>query len=429
VTTSPEFAERILREGYLANKIGHPSVVRVLDDHLDREREYAYLVMELLEGETARERIERSGPMTPLEAVNYVIELCECLNAAHEKGVVHRDIKPENLFLTTEDRLKVLDFGVARALDGSSSTRTGSMLGTPAYMSPEQARGRPSEISPRSDIYSTGATLLFLLSGDFLHDGESAQEIMVRAAWTPAPRVSERGLGIPDVVAGIIDKACQFEAKDRYETAAKMKASLESARDVLAITSPPAIPAVRRTSPSSSSISLSPISRPSSDAVETMLDKSHLSTDPAAVRTSATLAKRRQRRNLIVGVSASVALIGIALVFWVQSQKPEAAAAASSPLPAAEPVQPAPPSQPPAASPSAAPTELPAEAAPEVAEPPAAPLPAKGAAKTQLSPPLRRPRPGQPAEPKPVAAPTPAAPKSPPAASAGKPSMGRDIGY
>jgi len=132
VTTSPEFAERILREGYLANKIGHPSVVRVLDDHLDREREYAYLVMELLEGETAREHIERLGPMTPFDAVNYVIDLCECLNAAHDKGVVHRDIKPENLFLTTENRLKVLDFGVARALDGSSSTRTGSMLGTPA---------------------------------------------------------------------------------------------------------------------------------------------------------------------------------------------------------------------------------------------------------------------------------------------------------
>src|SRR5213595_1592881 len=111
VTTSPEFAERILREGYLANKIGHPSVVRVLDDHLDREREYAYLVMELLEGETARERIERLGPMAPFEAVNYAIELCECLQAAHERGVVHRDIKPENLFLTREDRLKVLDFG------------------------------------------------------------------------------------------------------------------------------------------------------------------------------------------------------------------------------------------------------------------------------------------------------------------------------
>jgi serine/threonine-protein kinase len=120
--------------------------------------------------------------MTPLDAVNYVIELCECLSAAHDKGVVHRDIKPENLFLTTENRLKVLDFGVARALDGSSSTRTGSMLGTPAYMSPEQARGRPSEISPRSDIYSAEPRCFFCLRAILLHDGESAQEITVRAA-------------------------------------------------------------------------------------------------------------------------------------------------------------------------------------------------------------------------------------------------------
>src|SRR5690349_8200648 len=110
VTTSAEFAERILREGYLANKIGHPAVVRVLDDHLDREREYAYLVMELLEGETARQRVERTGPMSPLEAVRYMIDLVDCLAAAHARGVVHRDIKPENLFLTDDGKLKVLDF-------------------------------------------------------------------------------------------------------------------------------------------------------------------------------------------------------------------------------------------------------------------------------------------------------------------------------
>jgi eukaryotic-like serine/threonine-protein kinase len=431
VTTSPEFAERILREGYLANKIGHPSVVRVLDDHLDREREYAYLVMELLEGETARERIERLGPMTPLEAVNYAIELCECLKAAHEKGVVHRDIKPENLFLTTEDRLKVLDFGVARALDGSSSTRTGSMLGTPAYMSPEQARGRPSEISPRSDLYSAGATLLFLLSGDFLHDGESAQEIMVRAAWTPAPKVADRGLGIPDVVAAIIDKACHFEAKDRYESAARLKAALEAARDVLAITSPPAIAAVRRTSPqSSSSISLSPISRPSSDAVETMFDKSSPTTDSAAVRTAATFAKRRMRRYVTIGM-ALVAVSGVVGLYWVQSQKPADITAASSPRVQSEPPHVAAPVQAPPPAPT---VELPQATAPEPepkAELPAA-EPATSQAKARQPGVARRPKPVSPPETaqKPVtAAAPPAAPKAAPAASAGRPSMGRDVGY
>ena len=233
VTTSVEFAERILREGYLANKIGHPAVVRVLDDHLDREREYAYLVMELLEGETARQRVERTGPMSPLEAARSMIDLADCLAAAHDKGVVHRDIKPENLFLTQDGKLKVLDFGVARALDGTSSsvTRTGTTLGTPAYMSPEQARGRPSEVSARSDLYSVGATLLFLVAGEFLHEGESAQEIMVRAAWTPARKIGERHLGLPQVLADVIDRACEFEASARYpERLGSASGSGESAR-------------------------------------------------------------------------------------------------------------------------------------------------------------------------------------------------------
>lgn len=247
ITTSPESAERILREGHLANRIGHSAVVRVLDDHLDREREYAYLVMELLDGETARQRIERLGPMTPLDAVDLLIDLADCLAAAHAKGVVHRDIKPENLFITADGQLKVLDFGVARAMDGSSSfiTRTGATLGTPAYMSPEQARGRSSEISPRTDIYSAGATLLFLVSGEFLHEGENAQEIMVRAAWTPARKVASRDFGLPDCIVQLIDKACEFEPSDRFESAEILKAALLSARTELEVSPAGSIAAPR----------------------------------------------------------------------------------------------------------------------------------------------------------------------------------------
>lgn len=109
------------------------------------------------------------------------------------------------------------------------------MLGTPAYMSPEQARGRPSELSARSDIYSAGATLLFLIAGEFVHDGESAQEVMVRAAWTPPQKMQDRGLGIPEPIARIIDRACEFEPKDRYQSATEMRADLEAARAALAV--------------------------------------------------------------------------------------------------------------------------------------------------------------------------------------------------
>ncbi|HEX7669735.1 MAG TPA: protein kinase [Polyangiaceae bacterium] len=305
VTTSAEFAERILREGYLANKIGHSAIVRVLDDHLDREREYAYLVMELLEGQTARERVERGGPMSPIEAVEFAIELMDCLAAAHTAGVIHRDIKPENLFLTDDHHLKVLDFGVARAMNSTSSsvTRTGAMLGTPAYMSPEQARGRPSELSARSDIYSAGATLLFLVAGEFVHEGESAQEVMVRAAWTPPKKMEERGLGLPLSIAAVIDRACEFEAKERYQTAAEMLADLEAARTVLA-GDPKSTEPIARTSkrPPRGPIVTAPLplSRPtpSSQSEQTIADRTPQPPTPASDHRTPSMPSRRTTLGL-----------------------------------------------------------------------------------------------------------------------------------
>jgi serine/threonine protein kinase len=323
VTTSAEFAERILREGYLANKIGHPAIVRVLDDHLDREREYAYLVMELLEGQTARERVERGGPMSPVEAVEFAIELVDCLAAAHDAGVIHRDIKPENLFLTEERHLKVLDFGVARAMDSSSSsvTRTGAMLGTPAYMSPEQARGRPSELSARSDIYSTGATLLFLVAGEFVHEGESAQEVMVRAAWTPPKKMGERGLGIPEPIAAIIDRACEFEAKHRYQTAAEMRVDLEAARTALA-GDPKSAEPIARTSkipPGPLVTAPLPLGRPtpSSAAQQTIADRTP---PPPTHESDPTLSMPSRRATLGLGAAAALVFVVLLVVLRAGSR-------------------------------------------------------------------------------------------------------------
>jgi serine/threonine-protein kinase len=322
VTTSVEFAERILREGVLANKIAHPAVVRVLDDHLDREHEHAYLVMELLEGETARQRIERLGPMSPLEAVDFLVELLDCLGSAHEKSVIHRDIKPENLFLTEDGHLKVLDFGVARAIDDTSFsvTRTGAMLGTPAYMSPEQARGKPSEISPRSDIYSAGATLLFLVAGEFVHEGESAQEIMVRAAWTPAHKTSERGLGLPVALADVIDKACAFEQKDRYQSAGAMRRALESARTTLS-NDGETTGVVRVRPPRNGPSSTLPIPlRSSADTV--IEDMSSLPTRPP----------RARRRTWLLASGMALTALTSFLVFYVaRTEAPMPLRAASPP--------------------------------------------------------------------------------------------------
>lgn len=241
MASGAELCQRLLREGYLANKINHPAVVRVLDDHIDYDKEHAYIVMELLDGETTRQRVERAGTFEPLQGIKLMVELCECLRAAHQANVVHRDIKPDNLFLT-KDGLKVLDFGIARAMDGNSSlTQTGTSLGTPAYMSPEQARGKQSEVTARSDLYSVGATLLFLLTGETLHDGDTPMELMVRAAWTPPPRAKKRCESLPDTVADVIDRCCAFEQDDRYPDADALLAALEGLYRRLSSAPPPRV--------------------------------------------------------------------------------------------------------------------------------------------------------------------------------------------
>src|SRR5262249_28072444 len=181
----------------VGNAVGHPGAVRVLDDDV-AEDGAAFLVMELLEGETLYARAKRSGGRLPLrEVLALARELCDVLAAAHDKGVVHRDIKPENLFLTTDRVLKVLDFGIARggaARQGGASTgdggaqgapvpgatRAGAALGTPAFMPPEQAVGQSREVDARTDLWSAGATIFSLLSGQLVHDAPT-EELVVRA--------------------------------------------------------------------------------------------------------------------------------------------------------------------------------------------------------------------------------------------------------
>src|SRR5580704_10125754 len=160
----PEVRGRFLREGYVANKVKHPGAVAVLDDDV-AEDGTAFLVMELLNGSTVEDLWEHEGQRLPLQLVLSVgYQVLAVLAAAHEKGIVHRDVKPANLFLTTEGELKVLDFGIARLRDvaGSQTTQTGMTMGTPAFMSPEQAAGSTSAVDALSDVWAVGATLFTL---------------------------------------------------------------------------------------------------------------------------------------------------------------------------------------------------------------------------------------------------------------------------
>jgi serine/threonine-protein kinase len=231
LSLDPGLVARFAREGYVANAIDHRGAVRVLDDDVDADGS-AFLVMELLLGETLDARAKRSGGRLPQrEVVALAHQLLDVLAAAHAKGVVHRDIKPENLFLTRERELKVLDFGIARLRDDGNApgTAAGMRIGTPAFMPPEQALGRTEEVDARSDVWAVGATLFTLLSGRLVHEAESASEIVVRAATQPCPPLASVAGDVPPELAAVVDRALSFRREARFPDARAMQEALESA--------------------------------------------------------------------------------------------------------------------------------------------------------------------------------------------------------
>jgi eukaryotic-like serine/threonine-protein kinase len=234
---------RFLREGYLANTVDHPGAVAVLDDDVAEDGS-AFLVMELLEGVTVESLCDDPGRRIDTPAVlSLAYQLLDVLAAAHAKGVVHRDIKPANLFVTRSGIVKVLDFGIARLREGDelSTTRTGVHMGTPAFMSPEQAGGRMSQIDARSDLWSVGATLFYLLTKRNVHSGETAQHVMMLTATTQADTIVSVEPGIPAELGRIIDRALALNKKDRWPDASAMRDAVGAA--FLALAGVPVSPA------------------------------------------------------------------------------------------------------------------------------------------------------------------------------------------
>lgn len=246
-----QMRERFLREGYVANKVGHPGVVSVLDDGVDATGS-AFLVMDLLEGASLEDHRERAGGTLPAgEVLSVIASVLDVLVVAHGAGIVHRDLKPENLFRTLSGEIKVLDFGIARLLERSSSataTSSHASMGTPAFMPPEQASARWSEVDARSDIWAVGATALILATGLFVHDGTTAMEVLAKAIMYPARPTRERAPDVPAPLAEVIDRALAFDKAHRYPSAAAMLEAVRAAQGALNATG--AAGSVSRSAPS-----------------------------------------------------------------------------------------------------------------------------------------------------------------------------------
>jgi serine/threonine-protein kinase len=258
-----EVRERFLREGYAANQVEHPGVVKVLDDDSVAEgpdKGTTYIVMELLEGESLQSRLERGPPIGEVEFLELAANVLEVLDAAHARGVVHRDLKPENLFLARPEgdlmgppQVKILDFGLARLLQNQAITTYGLALGTPSFMSPEQAAGRTDEIDGRTDIFALGVAGFRLRSGRRIHEADNAVELVTKMSKVPAPRLASVTPDVSEPYARVIDRALEFRREDRYETAAAMLkdvrraiAQLEGNPDATELAVPASVRSVRR---------------------------------------------------------------------------------------------------------------------------------------------------------------------------------------
>ena len=213
----PAFVSRFRREALSAARLVHPNIVQVFDFGFDERAHQHFIVMEHVTGHSCAELLRDHGPMPVEQAVDVVTQACRGLDYAHRNGVVHRDVKPGNLLVSDSDVVKLADFGIARATDQSSITQVGSVLGTAAYLAPEQARGE--EAGPRADLYSLGVVAYQLLTGRLPYEASSLSELALKQQREPPASVDELNPRVPPELADAISLALALDQEDRPETA------------------------------------------------------------------------------------------------------------------------------------------------------------------------------------------------------------------
>jgi Tol biopolymer transport system component len=217
--------ERFSREARAAARLDHPGIVRVITS--GEAGSLRYFAMDLVDGEGLDRRIA-AGPLPPGEALAIAAQVADALAAAHAAGLVHRDIKPSNILVDREGRARLADFGLVHDHAAVSITRSASVLGTPAYMSPEQARGEPA--APAHDLYALGAVLFAMLAGRPPFPGDHPSAVLSQLLTVPAPRLRDVAPGVPAPLAAVVDRALDRDPRRRYASAAEFAADLERVR-------------------------------------------------------------------------------------------------------------------------------------------------------------------------------------------------------
>ena len=232
-TADDEFAERFRREAQTAARLAHPNVVQVFDTGADEGR--LYIVMEYVEGEGLDEVLARERRLAPDDVLALADQACAALQYAHEQGVIHRDVKPANLLLRRDGLLKVADFGIARAGQATQLTQVGTILGTLNYLAPEQARGE--DVSPQADIYSLGAVLYELFTGEPPRRFENVAQLATLGEEAPRP-VRELAPEVPADAEAAVMRSLARDPRYRPGSASELAEDLRGEARTAAVTAP-----------------------------------------------------------------------------------------------------------------------------------------------------------------------------------------------
>ena len=227
------FVSRFRREALAAARLVHPNIVQVFDFGSDAASGRQFIVMEYVDGHSCAELLRDRGPMSARDAVEILCQACRGLDYAHRNGVVHRDVKPGNLMVNTDGVVKLADFGIAKAAEQSDITKVGSVLGTAAYLSPEQARGEPA--GPASDIYALGVVSYQLMAGRLPYEAASLTDLARLQESGPPPRLQDAARDVSAPLAAAVGRALARDPERRYVDAAEMEDAL---RDGLAGVAP-----------------------------------------------------------------------------------------------------------------------------------------------------------------------------------------------
>ncbi len=225
-----EFVERFRREAQSAAALSHPNIVSIYDRGESESGTY-YIAMEYLPGGTLKDRILKRSPLPARTAAAVAAQIAGALQVAHRNGVIHRDIKPHNILITDSGDIKVTDFGIARAASSSTMTRTGSILGTAHYISPEQAMGEP--VGPASDLYSLGIVLYEMLTGELPYNADTPIGIAMKHVNGHLKPPMEVDPSIPEGINAITCRLLAKDPEDRYKSAAELIKDLDRASDGL----------------------------------------------------------------------------------------------------------------------------------------------------------------------------------------------------